>query len=266
MLPGQMRTPAGIIGELLTGHPEAASLLAEASHCQALARGSTGYASLTFHAAQAARLGYEELRHRLDPRRVRTVNFCVGLLVLFLLGAGLTLLDAAELNGVLGQVRSILPALAAALVWLAGAWVAALASRESQRGVCIVVGAVGVLLGLLLAALGGFSHQNVLFGVLVGVFILVLASAAAVLMARMESSSLFVARQRWHRARTSHRAAARVEQGDAEAAAVATASWLGLVRTHASAFADERLVQETVALAVDLLESGHSHPGQIKAR
>jgi hypothetical protein len=92
------------------------------------------------------------------------------------------------------------------------------------------------------------------------VLILGLASAAAVLMARMESSSLFAARWRWQRARAAHRSAARIEQGDLEAATVATESWLGLVRTRASVLAgDERLVQETVALAIELLESGQSH-------
>ena len=41
---------------------------------------------------------------------------------------------------------------------------------------------------------------------------------------------------------------------------MATESWLGLVRTRASVLAgDERLVQETVALAIELLESGQSH-------
>jgi hypothetical protein len=89
---------------------------------------------------------------------------------------------------------------------------------------------------------------------------LVLASAAAVLMARMESSSLFAARRCWHRARAAHRAAVRIEQDDMEAATVATESWLGLVRTRASVLTgDERLVQETVALAIDLLESGQPH-------
>ena len=160
----------------------------------------------------------------------------------------------------LGPGRSVLPALAAAAVWLAGSWVAALASRERRWGVCLAAGTAGVLLGLLLAALRGFSHQNILFGTLVSVLILGLAAAAAVLMARMESSSLFAARWRWHRARAAHRAAVRIEQGDLEAATVATESWLGLVRTRASVLAgDERLVQETVALAVDLLESGQSH-------
>lgn len=155
---------------------------------------------------------------------------------------------------------SVLPALAAAAVWLAGSWVAALATRERRRDVCLAAGIGGVLLGLLLAALRGFSQQNVLFGTLVSVLILGLASAAAVLMARMESSSLFAARWRWQRTRAAHRAAVRIEQGDLEAATVATESWLGLVRTRASVLAgDERLVQETVALAIELLESGQSH-------
>jgi hypothetical protein len=260
VLPGHTRTPAQVIGELLTGHPEAVSLQAEASHCRALARCSAAQASQAFDAAQAARLGYEELRHRFDPRRVRPIGLAVGLLILILLGAGLTLLDAIELSAVLGPLRSALPALAATAVWLAGAWIAALASREHRWGVCLAAAFAGALLGLLLAALRGFSHQNVLFGTLVSALIVGLASAAAVLMARMESSSLFAARWRWHRARAVHRAAARVEQGDLEAATVATTSWLGLVRTRASVLAgNEPLVQETVALAVDLLESGQSH-------
>ncbi len=260
MLPGHTRTPAQIIGELLTGHPEAVSLQAEASHCRALARCSAAHASEAFDAAQTARLGYEELRHRLDPRRARTVGLAAGLLTLTLVAAGLTLLDAIELSVVLGPVRSVLPALAAAAVWLAGSWVAALAARERRWGVCLAAGTGGVLLALLLAALRGFSHQNVLFGTLVSALILGLASAAAVLLVRMESSSLFAARWRWRRARASHRAAARIEQRDREAATVATESWLGLVRSRASVLAgDERLVRETVALAVDLLESGQSH-------
>lgn len=260
MLPGHTRTPAQIIGGLLAGHPEAVSLQAEASHCRALARSSAAYAAQAFEDAQAARLGYEELRHRLDPRRARTIGLAAGLLVLILLGAGLALLDDFELSGVLGPVRSVLPALAATAVWLAGAWLAALASRERRRGVCLAAGTAGVLLGLLLVALRDFGHQNVPFGILVGLFILVLAGAAAVLMTRMESSSVFVVRRRWHRARAAHRAAVRIGQDDMEAAAVATESWLGLVRTRASVLAgDERLVQETVALAVDLLESGQSH-------
>jgi hypothetical protein len=41
-----------MIGELLTGHPEAVTLQAEASHSRALARCSAAHASQAFDAAQ----------------------------------------------------------------------------------------------------------------------------------------------------------------------------------------------------------------------
>jgi hypothetical protein len=249
------RTPSQIIGELLTGHPEAASLQAEASHCQALARGAAANVVRTLAAALAARLAYEELRHRLDPRRRRTVDFAAGLLILALLGAGLTLLDTIVLSGSLGGTSPGLLALAAAGVWLTGAWVAALASREGRWPVVVAASVVAGMLALLLAAVHSSGRHSVAAGVLVSVFILVLAVGAAVLIARIECASLFVARRRWHRARAVHETAVRTEQSDAEAAAVATEAWLGTVRTRASSFADdEHLVHETVALAVALLE------------
>ena len=112
-----------------------------------------------------------------------------------------------------------------------------LAGRAGQPGTPLAAGprggAAAVLLGLLLAAVHGFGHAASLFGILVSVFILVLAGGAAVLMARMESASLFVARRRWHRARAAHEAAVQTEQDDIEAATVATEAWLGLVRTRA---------------------------------
>ena len=75
MPPDHRPTPAKIIGELLANHPEAASLLAEASHCRALAVCSAADTRLKFAAAQAARLAYEELRHRLEPRRaIRSIS------------------------------------------------------------------------------------------------------------------------------------------------------------------------------------------------
>lgn len=257
MFPSHLRTPTQIIGELLTDHPEAPSLQAEASHCQALARDSAVYASRAFAAAQAARLAYEELRHRLDPRRLRTVDFGAGLLSLALLGTWLTLLDVIELSGPLGRSSSLAPALAGAVVWLAGAWVAALASREHRRPVVFAAAAAAILLGLLLAAMHGLGRHSVVFGMLVGVFILVLAVGAAVLMNRMECASLFVARRRWHRARAAHEAAVRTEQDDMATAAVAVEAWLGVVRTRASAVTDdEQLVHETVSLAAALLGGG----------
>lgn len=258
MLPGHTQTPSQIMGELLTCHPEAASLQAEASHRGALARSSAANTGQAFAAEQASRLGYEELRHRLDPRRRRTIDFGAGLLVLVLLGAGLTLLDVIQLRGLLGESGAVLPALAAAAVWLTGAWLTALASREHRRPLVLTAVAVAVVLALLLAALYGSGRTSVLFGILVSVFILVFAGGAAVLMGRMESASLFVARWRWYRAQASYEAAVQTEQDDVEAATVATESWLGVVRARASAVADgdEHLVHETMALAVALLESG----------
>ena len=247
-----------------------ASLQAEASHCRALARTSAANVGHAFTTAQAARLSYEELRHRLDPRRRRTVHFGAGLILLAVLGAGLTMLNVIELSGLLGGVRSVLPALAAAAVWLTGAWLATLASRERSWPLVLATIGAATLLVLLLPTLHGLephpgwpavrdhARGSWLFGILVGVFILLLASGSAVLMARMESASLFLARRRSHRARAAHEAAVQIEQADAEAASVAEQAWLGLVRTRASAVMgdDEHLVYETVGLAAALLESG----------
>ena len=113
MEPDHRRTPAQVIGELLETHPEAASLLAEASHCRALAVCSAAITRLKLAAVQAARLAYEELRHRLEPRRRHPINFAVGLLLLLVLGAGLAMLDVVELSGLLDAPGAVLPALAA---------------------------------------------------------------------------------------------------------------------------------------------------------
>ncbi len=64
MLPAYPRRPSQIIGALLTGHPEAANLLTEAVHCQALARSSAANVGQEFAAAQTIRLHYEELRYK----------------------------------------------------------------------------------------------------------------------------------------------------------------------------------------------------------
>ena len=97
------------------------------------------------------------------------------------------------------------------------------------------------------------------FGALTGAFILVLTAGAAVLMAHLEPASLLVARQRWYQARAAHEEAAETEQADAQAAAVAAESWLGLVRARVTAIAadENHLVQATVAFAAALIGDGH---------
>jgi hypothetical protein len=262
--PDLPRTPSQVIGGLLTRHPEAASLHSEASHCLALARHSAAGVGRAFAAQQAARLAYEELRHRIDPRRHRTVAFGRALIIIAALGAALMFLDFVELSGTLSGTSTLLLALVASVAWLAGAWMAALASRERSWPALLAVGVAGTVLGLLLAALHGLSHRGAVLSVLVSVLILVLASGAVRLMARTESASLYVARRRWQQARIAYAAAIAAERVDAEAMAVATESWLGLVRTWASGVtSDGCLLQETVALAAALLEADPSRREQL---
>jgi len=266
MSPDHRPTPATIIGELLTSHPEAASLLAEASHWRALAMCSAVSTRVKFTAAQAARLAYEELRHRLEPRRRHPVHFGLGLLLLLVVAAGLTMLVLIELSDWLGGSRSALPALAATAVWLTVAWLAALAVPRRRWALVTAVIGTAILLELLLVALHGLSpggtpagaqdHDSTVFGILTGAFILVLTAGAAVLMAHMESPSLLAARQRWHRARAAYEEEAATHQADAETAAVAVQAWLGLVRARVTEIAadDERLLCDAVALAAVLVE------------
>jgi len=68
----------------------------------------------------------------LDPHCRRTIHFGAGLLLLLVLGTGLTMLNGIELSGLLGGMRLVLVALAATAVWLTGGWLAALASRERR--------------------------------------------------------------------------------------------------------------------------------------
>jgi hypothetical protein len=275
VLPDNWPTPAKIIGDLLRSHPEAASLLAEASHRQALAAWSGAESGIRFQAAQAARLAYEELRHRLDPRRARRVHFDVGLSLLTLLTAGLAMLDLMELSGPLDRLGSVVFALAATGVWLTIAWLAALAGLQRRWIVVSAIGTAAIALGLLLVALhglaphpgwlmvGGRFRGSVLAGTVGGAFIIALVAGAAAFIARMEPASLLVARRRWHRARSGHEEAMRTGQADLGAAVVALEAWLGLVRATATMIAmagEEQLIEETMTLAVGLVEVGRPTP------
>lgn len=267
-MPSDLRhSPLKIIGELLTSHPEAASLLGEACYREKQAAWSTADTTRKFRAAQAARLAYEERRRRLEPRRSHPIHFAVGLLLLLVLAAGLVILVLTELTGLLGGLRSVLLALGDTVVWLTVAWLALVTIRR-RRVLVAAIAATGAL-GLLLVAwhafvphpgwpgAGGLTWTSLVFGALSGAFIPVLTTGAAVLMAHMESASLLVARWRWHRARAVHEAAVETQQADAGAAAVATEAWLGLVRARVTAIAadEEHLMQDTEAVAAVLLES-----------
>jgi hypothetical protein len=259
-------TPAKMLGALLSSHPEASSLLAEASHRRALAVCSMASTARKFAAEQAARFAYEALRRRLEPRRRHPVHFGVGMLLVLVLGAGLAMLVLIELSRLLGGLRSVLPALTATAVWLTLAWLVAIAVRQRRSAVVAAIAIAAVLFGLLLVALHGFGpypgwpptgrHGSMVFGALTGACILVLTAGAAVLIAHLEPASLLLARQRWRQARTAYDKAVVTEQADVEAAAVAAAAWLSLVRAQVTAIAagEERLVQDTVALAAALLE------------
>jgi len=249
-------TPAKIIAELLHSHPEAESLLAEAGHCRALAATSAASCDAKFRVAQAARRAYEELRHRLEPRRGRPVHFAVGMLVLAILSAGLALLNWAELAGLLAGTESILLAVGATAVWVTVAWLASLAARRRRWDLTAALAGVAVVLGLLLTAWQGSVWSPGRW--LLAAFILVLAGGAAALIAHTESASLHVARQRWHFARAEFERAVCTREADLEAAAVAREAWLSLVRAWvmAAAAGDEGFLEETLSLATALLGGG----------
>jgi hypothetical protein len=230
---------------LLATHPEAQSLYAEAGHWHVLAEQSAAVVRQTYRVMQAARLGYEELRHRLDPRRSRTVHFGVALTLQTAIFVVLVALDAIEFSGVLTGWTTV-AAVAAAAAWSGCSWLAALAGRQGQRGLLAVIVAGTATFGLLLAALHseaavlGESDIRYRLGVGVGVALLIFAlvAVASVLIGRTEPASLLLARRRWHRSRSEHAAAVSIHVSDVEAAIVARRAWHGLVETHADTSAD----------------------------
>lgn len=276
MQAGHAPTPGRIVASLLAAHPEAASLLAEASHRQALAEHSAAASGQAFAKAQAARLAAEELRRRLDPRYRRPVHFTAGLALLAAMGVGLAFFNAIEVGRALAEWTIVPAAITITAVWLTGAWLAVLASRDCRRAaVAALIAGAGVL-GLLLAVLhgfGAFSRRSAAWehagqGMLLSLLICLLAVSAAVLIARMEPASVLLARRRWHLTRAEHAAAARLEHADSEAATVATQAWLHLVRTHASTVgaADGGcVVHDSVALACALHKLGRPRIGPARA-
>jgi MFS family permease len=242
---------------VLASHPEAQSLLSEAGHCRVLAEQSADEVACRYGVMQAARNGYEELRHRLDPRRARPIHFGAAMGLLATLFAVLVVLDVVTFDGVMaGWVGAA--AVAAAAAWIGCAWLAALALREEQRGRLVAIVAGALALGALLVALHGTTAAALLVdrlpvdrlpvdrlpvdrwyrfevGAVTVLLVFVLVAVAAMLIARTEPASLLLARRRWHHSRSAYAAAVRIHRGDAEAEAVARQGWHGLIQAHVQA-------------------------------
>ena len=256
--------PSDILGRLLTRHPEAASLLAEASHRRALAGHSALITARTFQAMQVARLGYEQCAHRLDPRHHRPMTVPAGLAILAGVAAALAVISYVELTGVLRAPMIAPTAVAVTAAWLTGAWLAVLAERDGRRDLLTAIAIVTSGASLMLAALHVLMTlprwspvRAAGASVLGGVLIIALAAGTAALMARIEPSAVFSRRRTWKRAQAEYQAAARREQADTEAATVAGEAWLGLVRSQAAAVAGhEDVLRDVVALALMLQEAG----------
>lgn len=270
MEPDNQPTPATIIGSLIDAHPHALVLLAEACHCRALAACSEADAKFRFRAARAARLAYEELRHRLDPRRRRPVDFGAGLLGLLVLAAALAVLDFVELSGLPGGLAAVPSALAATIGWLAMGWLGARAARQRRWAGLTLITVAAALLGLLLMALyaltphrgwspvGQHPAGSTVFGILTGMLILLLTVGAAAVIDGLEPAALLPARRDWRRARGAYEEAVATNGADEEADAIATQAWLGLVHAWAIAIApgEEQVIADTEALAREIINDG----------
>jgi hypothetical protein len=252
-LAARLRAAHLLVGRVLSGHQEARSLLSEASHRRVLAEQSAAAAAGAAAAADMARLRYEELRHRADPRAERPFPFWMALVFLVAIGAGLAGLARIELVSLPGGEVA---AAAVAAVWIAGAWLAAAAHREGHAGRAAVAWAAAVALVALLTVLHavaapgwGRSLAGLLWAVLSGA----IAVAAAALIRRAEPMALAQARGRWRRAQAHQAAVMRTSLADAQSAAIARESWLGLVRSAAAGQGDEQLTRDSTDVAAGLI-------------
>jgi len=267
------RTPAQIVAHLLAVHPEAQSLLGEAGHRETLAGQSAAAEREAFKNEQAARLRYEELRHLVDPRLQRGLHFGAGLLLLAALALGLAMLTGIELRGAVAEPLAAIASAGLTAVWLVGAWLAVLLGREGHHVVVVLICAAGCVLGLLLAALHDLTGPperpegwiHAMTGALLGVLIMVLVIAAAVLVEHLEPACVLDARRRWRRMAAVHERAVQRAGDDAELAAVAKQAWLRLLRHHGSGTADVGSVR-VAEVVVHLVPAGHeperSLPGE----
>lgn len=252
----RLQAARALVGGLLASHPEARSLLSEASHCRGLAAHSGAVAAAASRAADLARLRSEELRHRLDPRGRRRGRYGVACALVAVIGvalAGLARIELARWIDVTGRPAGWLVATAVAAIWLSGAWLAATSGHTRRALLAVAAVALAALLAALAQADGvGSGLAGTLAAVLYAVLSALLAVTAAALIARAESATLAGVRRHWRRAARHREAAVATAQGDAETAVVTRESWLGLVRA-ATAAEDEELASDATAVAAAMI-------------
>jgi hypothetical protein len=242
----RLQAARALVGGLLAGNPEARSLLSEASHWRGLAAHSAALAAAASRATDLARLHYEELRHRLDPRGDRRARYGVVCFLVAAIGltlAGLAWIELVPWIDVTGRPAGWLVAAAVAAVWLSGAWLAATPGHTRRALLAVAAVALAALLSGLVGTLAA---------VLYAILSALLAVIAAALIARAEPATLARGRRHCRRAARHRDGAVATAQADAETTAVTRESWLGLVRA-ATAAEDEQLAREAIAVAADMI-------------
>jgi hypothetical protein len=249
----RLRPARDLVGRMLGSHGEARSLLSEASHRSVLAGQSSAAAGGAGAAADLARVRYEELRHRADPRAECPLSCWTAAALVASAGAGLAGLAWLELAGLPGRAVA---AAAVAAVWITGAWLVAADRREGHAGRAAAAWTAAVALAALLTAVHAVAAPGWgqgLAGLLWAVLSGAMAAAAAALISRSETAALTRARRQWQRARARHATAARRAAADAEGAAIARQSWLSLVGSVAARPGDEQLARGAAEVAASMI-------------
>ncbi len=248
-----------LVDGLVAADPEVESQLLAASHSHVLAVSSAADARAADHARRAARRRWETLRNVHDPRRRRHVHIALGFAGCVLAAAALTVLNRLELRAILAGSLAAAVVLAAAGVWLGGAWCVALARRDDRRRTVMVLAAAAVLLDALLATLYALGAADSWLADLPGMVVALLISGVAVvasaLMEFTEPAFVASARWQWRRAEATYRQAATVAGADAESAAAAMTAWLTLMRARLSAEigGDDCLMRECLVYAASIV-------------
>jgi hypothetical protein len=251
-----------LVDGLIAADPEVESQLLATSHSHVLAASSAADARTASEARRAARRRCETLRNVHDPRRRRHVHVALGFAGCVLAGAALIVLNRFELHAILAGSLAAAVVLAAAGVWLGGAWCVALARRDDRRRTVVALAAAAVLLDALLAALYALGAADTwltdLPGMVVALLITGVAVVASTLMEFTEPAFVASARWQWRRAEARYRRAAVVAGEDAQSAAAAMTAWLTLIRARLAAAigGDDCLMRECLAYAASIGTAG----------